>query len=329
MIWLKRTLLIIASILFLSIVGIVISSVYSLDKNYTHTKETKLLPALSDSTRDGLVRITTNKFEFRARVAGLNNDSDALILLHGFPETSIMWVPLIEAAKQKGFRIVAFDQRGYSPGARPKGYDAYTMDRLMNDISTVADEIGFKRFHLVGHDWGAVVGWSFAAKYPDRLLSWTALSIPHPEILLDDIVNDTPAYIRFFQTPWLPELTFTFNNMKKAKDFFEGYPTQQSDEYLAVFSEPGALTATLNWYRALDESYKIIKANQPMIRVPVLFIWGKHDFYARWANTSEHKALINNNYNELELDTGHFLIQSMEKEVIQSIISHLQNSAGV
>ena len=96
---------------------------------------------------------------------------DPVILLHGFPETSAMWTPLIEAAASDGFRVVAFDQRGYSPGARPDDVAAYAVPALVDDVLAVADALGFQRFHLVGHDWGCVVGWSVASLHPDRVTS--------------------------------------------------------------------------------------------------------------------------------------------------------------
>ena len=92
-----------------------------------------------------------------------------LFLLHGFPVTSAMWEPLIAPAAAAGYRVIAFDQRGYSPGARPAGVDAYRVDRTLEDVLAVADAAGFERFHLVGHDWGCVVGWRAAVSHLEQV----------------------------------------------------------------------------------------------------------------------------------------------------------------
>ena len=95
---------------------------------------------------------------FRARVARLNEKGPALILLHGFPETSMMWEPLLTSAANAGFRVVAFDQRGYSPLARPTGTEAYRVAELTEDLLAVADAVGFDRFDLVEINAGPVAG---------------------------------------------------------------------------------------------------------------------------------------------------------------------------
>ena len=322
--WIKRTGITLFAIATFCISGFILSSVFSWDWDYRHSNQTASLPLLSESTTNGLVRINVDYYEFRARVGGLDNTGPALVLLHGLPETSIVWISLIEAARVKGFRVVAFDQRGYSPGARPGGSDHYTVDKYMDDVLSVTDRLGFEQFHLVGHDLGALVGWSFAAKYPERLLSWTSLSIPYTLVFLEDFELNMPEYIQFHQIPWIPELIYSFNGMKKANQYFDTYPDQERDEYKAVFSEPGALTAAFNFYRALDRTFEVIQSNPSIIKVPVLFIWGKSDFYARWADKEQHEAFIDNDYNELELDAGHRLMQQEEKSVVETIIAHIQ-----
>ncbi|MGH9182018.1 MAG: alpha/beta fold hydrolase, partial [Acidimicrobiales bacterium] len=116
---------------------------------------------------------------FDALAAG-PDDGPLVLLLHGFPQSSGEWRSQLAALAGQGYRAVAPDQRGYSPGARPDGVDAYRMPLLVGDVLAMADELGAGRFHLVGHDWGAAVAWYTAAAHPDRLLSLTAVSVPHP-----------------------------------------------------------------------------------------------------------------------------------------------------
>ena len=177
---LRRLLFAVAAVILLGLGLLLFSSRLSLDTGYDHTRRARGLPPLSPDSAQGLVQIRARGVSFRARVAGLGGDGPALLLLHGFPETSIMWDPLIEAAEPAGFRVVAFDQRGYSPLARPDGVDAYRLPELVADVFAVADAVGFERFHLVGHDWGAIVGWRAAGQDRERILSFASLSIPHP-----------------------------------------------------------------------------------------------------------------------------------------------------
>ncbi|MEJ7585388.1 MAG: alpha/beta fold hydrolase, partial [Acidimicrobiales bacterium] len=107
-------------------------------------------------------------------------DGPVVILLHGFPQTAECWAGVAPRLADAGLRVLAPNQRGYSPQARPTGRRAYLLNLLMGDVLALADSAGAERFHLVGHDWGAVVAWSVAAEHPERVASLTTLSVPHP-----------------------------------------------------------------------------------------------------------------------------------------------------
>ena len=130
----------------------------ALDYQYEYSEQVSQLPLVDQYAADGTYRIRANGMEFLIRVAGLHNSGENLILLHGFPETSIMWQPLMEQAASHGYRVIAFDQRGYSPGARPEAIEAYELSNLVEDVMSIAQEMQIDSFHLVGHDWGAIVG---------------------------------------------------------------------------------------------------------------------------------------------------------------------------
>jgi len=132
-------------------------------------------------------------------------DGPPVILLHGFPETSASWADVVPGLHRHGFRTLAPDQRGYSRGARPKGRRSYSIAELVRDVVALADAAGAERFHLVGHDWGGIVAWHFASAHPERLLTVTSLSTPHPAAFQDSLLRSTQLlksyYMFAFQLP--------------------------------------------------------------------------------------------------------------------------------
>jgi pimeloyl-ACP methyl ester carboxylesterase len=305
---------------------VLLSSRFSLDDEYTHTRSADALPLWSPGRSDGLVQIPARGMVFRARVAGLDGDGPALILLHGFPETSIMWEELIAAAHALGFQVLAFDQRGYSPGARPEAVEAYQLPELTADVFAVADTVGFERFHLVGHDWGAIVGWSAAATDRDRVLSYASLSIPHPgAIRLANADTGTPGYVRLFQTTGVPETLFSAGGFFLMKRLYAEMPMPQRAEYLAVFSEPGALPAAFNWYRALVAFVAGDPRDWEVVQ-PVLYVFGNRDmpvFVRPEVRELQHR-FVTGPFEEVELDAGHWLIQEEPGRVVYAVMTHLQ-----
>ena len=229
----------------------------SLDQSFSHSKVTSKLPVFDQISSDGLVRLKTDRGEFRARVAGFEagEDRELVILLHGFPVTSAMWIDLIPALASAGYRAIAFDQRGYSPQVRPQDINDYQISEMVADLLAVADLAASERFHLVGHDWGAAVGWAAVLENPSRIISWVPMSIAHPAAFGAALQNDPEQqsksrYFAFFVTPMIPEIFFSFNDFQMLKALFGDMRPEKAEEYIQVFSEPGAISAGLNWYRA-------------------------------------------------------------------------------
>jgi pimeloyl-ACP methyl ester carboxylesterase len=308
---------------------LLLSSWASLDRARGHGAATEALPRLSADASEGLVQIPARGMLFRARVAGLDGDGPALVLLHGFPETSMMWEPLIRAAHAAGFRVVAFDQRGYSPGARPETVDAYQLPELIADLFAVADAAGFERFHLVGHDWGSVVGWIAAGQERERVLSYASLSIPHPgAISIANADRGTPGYVRFFQMTGVPETLFTAGDLFLMQRMYAAMPEDQRSEYLAVFAEPGALRAALNWYRARAE-FLAGGEVAPEVLQPVLYVFGRQDMptFVRPEVRELQPRFVTGPFEEVELDAGHWLIEEEPQEVVDIVMTHLRAQA--
>ncbi len=300
----------------------------SYDWSRQHSAGVARLPVWSERAGDGSYRIEAGGLEFRLRVAGMDNDGPAILLLHGFPETSLMWQPLLTAAAARGFRAAAFDQRGYSPGARPGAVEQYHLRHLSGDAIAVADALGFQRFHLVGHDWGAAVGWYTAASIPARIESYSALAIPHLDAFFDAVQNDPEqrersAYFDFNRRPFVPEFIAMFAGQRMLKRLLASLPAAQQAEYLGLLAEPGALTAALNWYRAMDIAEL---RKDPLVAaataVPTLFLWGERDRVVAPAAIEAQRRHIAAPYDPRRLDAGHALIQQQPAVVIDAVLGH-------
>jgi pimeloyl-ACP methyl ester carboxylesterase len=216
---------------------------------------------------------------FRARFAG-PEDGRLVILLHGFPETSASWTEVMDALGEAGYRAVAFDQRGYSPGARPEGVDHYTIDALVSDVLAVADELGGHKFDLVGHDWGGAIAWHAAGRHPDRVRTLSIASTPHPlaftAALKGELGGDQKSksgYVDFFRSEQAEDF-FLGNDAAALRGMYSTMPEEAAADYVAVLTQPGALTAALNYYRATSFD------NQPPageITMPTLYVWSTDD----------------------------------------------------
>src|SRR5207253_10693543 len=174
--------------------------------------------------------------------------------LHGFPQSAAMWTSQLEALAANGYRAVAFDQRGYSPGARPTEVGDYRIRHLVGDVLAVA---GPRPFHVVGHDWGAVVAWHVAGRHPERVRTLTALSVPHPIAFAmalaspaDDDQRNRSSYMAFFRQVGAEDLLLGGGGLAALLGA-SGYPLDV-EPVVARMSAPGPLTAALNWYRAMD-----------------------------------------------------------------------------
>src|SRR5215216_4806788 len=193
------------------------------------------------------VAIPTPAGTFDALAAG-PEDGPAVLLLHGFPECADQWEHQLAALAGAGYRAVAFDQRGYSPGVRPAEVDAYGSEKLIGDVLAVADALGWTRFDLVGHDWGSAVAWMTAAAHPARLRTLTAVSTPHGAALVQALRDDPDqrrrsAYFELFRTPGEAERELLEEG--GLRRLYDGLPAHRMERYVERFSEPGALTAAL------------------------------------------------------------------------------------
>ncbi len=322
---LRRILLV---LLLLIILVPVVLYLLAIDHSRSYSKSINSLPVYEGQQVDGQYRLEVDEFEFKIKISGSEHKGKDVMLLHGFPQTSVTWQPLMDAGAEQGYRVIAFDQRGYSPGARPSGKEHYHIDSLVSDVLDVADQLGMDTFHLVGHDWGAGVGWKTVMDYPDRISSWTGMSVPHVAVFFDSFQNHPEqqkrsSYIGFLRLPIIPELLFQLRRKTIFTSIENVWTKEQLQEATAMFSEHGALTATMNWYRALDyKDEKTIESLQKKITRPTLFIWGKDDPVVAPEIIPLQRPWITSTYEELELDAGHSLMQEKTEEVVGSILRH-------
>jgi pimeloyl-ACP methyl ester carboxylesterase len=211
-----------------------------------------------------------------------------VIFLHGFPEFWYGWrrqIPFFAAA---GYRVIVPDQRGYNLSEKPAGVGSYRVNLLSDDIIGLIDALGYEKVVLVGHDWGAAVAWWTAAAHPERLEKLVILNVPHGRVMMEHLRRSPSQllkswYIFAFQLPWLPEQMARSGNWNTAAASLlrSSRPGTFTPEdmlaYRRAWSQPGAMTAMINWYRALVRMPP--PALEPRIRVPTLMLWGVKDAF--------------------------------------------------
>ncbi|HEY8601052.1 MAG TPA: alpha/beta fold hydrolase [Thermomicrobiales bacterium] len=233
------------------------------------------------------VFIETNRIMLHAVVAGLH-DGPLVVLLHGFPEFWYGWRKQIGALAAAGFRVVAPDGRGYNLSEKPSGVRPYALDRLGADVVGLIAAQGHDRAIVVGHDWGAVVAWWVATRHPSWVARLAILNVPHPAIIqpylrrhLSQLLRSW--YVFFFQLPWLPEASTRLANWRAGVRALRGssrpgtFSDADLERYREAWSQPGAFTAMINWYRALVRYPPAF--GSPRVTPPTLILWGRHDAF--------------------------------------------------
>ena len=224
--------------------------------------------------------ITANNLQFEVEETG---EGDHLALcLHGFPEHLVCWRNQVPVLAGLGYRVWAVNQRGYGRSSRPAGIDAYALPRLLEDVAALIDASGANRVTLIGHDWGAMVAWCFAAARIRPLERLVIMNVPHPLCFRAALKHWRQRrkswYISFFQLPVLPERLLAASGGAAVRRMLRGLPIPKEveDIYARQIAEPGAATAMLNWYRAMRRTKAMPRLDTP-IEIPTLVIWGEND----------------------------------------------------
>lgn len=278
------------------------------------------------------IEIPVGELVFDASVAG-PDEGELVVLLHGFPQTSWCWRHQLPALAEAGYRVVAPDQRGYSPRARPDDVESYRAEHLVADVLAVADWIGGHQFHLAGHDWGAAVAWQVAGRYPQRLRSLTAVSVPHPlafaRALGGEGGSDQAArssYMDFFRAEGSEELMLA-DGAQGLRNLYlgSGMPLDDADRYLEALTQPGALRAALSWYRAMDVAS--IGGLGP-ITMPTMFVWSTDDVAIGREAAERTEEHVDGPYRfEVLEGVGHWVAEEAPDRFNQALLEHLRESS--
>jgi pimeloyl-ACP methyl ester carboxylesterase len=280
--------------------------------------------------------VSANGFRFTADVAG-DAGAPLVLLLHGFPQTRYTWRHQLPALAAAGYRAVAPDQRGYSPGARPSGVEHYGIDALLGDALAIADACGAKRFHLVGHDWGGQLAWLLAARHPERVRTLTMHSRPHPAAFARALASDPKQgerskHHRAFQDANTAALLIE-DDAKRLRRMLRdhGVPDADAAAYVAPLSTHAAIDAALNWYRASFRGTSgLAMADTPAVRMPTVFLWGDADQTVGRLAAEATRDFVTGPYRFVVVaGAGHFITDQAAEVVSKELLAHLAANAAI
>ncbi len=266
-------------------------------------------------------------------------EAEAILFLHGFPESHRTWRE-VAPALAANHRVIAPDQRGFAGSDKPQGVEQYKADRIVEDLIALADAFSIDRFTLVGHDWGGAVAWLAALRRPDRIARLVIINAPHPLIFQKTVFEDegqraASQYIRAFKSPMMEagikamgldtfyEKTFgSHADLSKISD-------DERQAYLDEWGQEGALTAMLNWYRASDIQVPAVgeKASAPMwtklpfphVTMPTLVIWAMKDRALLPIQLGGLHKLVDDLRIVTITDAGHFVPWERPEPVVAAI----------
>lgn len=263
---------------------------------------------------------------------GDEGEKPLVILLHGFPEFWYSWRYQLPFLAAHGYLAVAPDLRGYNDSDKPRtGYDVAT---LIRDIEGLIRGLGRERAIIVGHDWGGVLAWAFAMRYPALTERLIVMNAPHPAAMMREL--RTPEQLRkswymfAFQLPWLPEYILSRNHADEIGRMLRGaavqkevFPREVTAKFQQAMSKPGAMTAALNYYRQLFRDLPR-RLQQPessvrSISVPTLLIWGEQDIALGLPLTEGLEQWVEHLQIRRIPDSGHW-VQQEKPELVNSFL---------
>lgn len=279
------------------------------------------------------ITLEHNSMQFSASACG-DEGAPVVLLLHGFPQTRHTYRRELPALASAGFRAVAPDQRGYSPGARPLGIESYATELLVEDVLGFIAALGGAPVHLVGHDWGGQLAWLTAAHHPDSLRSLSVLSRPHPAAFARALGSDSKQaersrHHRGFRDPKTADFLLEEDGRRlRAMLVSSGVPVPDADAYLQTLNDRDALDACLHWYRAAG-SKALGGADCPPVTVPTLYLWGDCDQSVGRPAAELTQEYVEAPYRFVAIEAaGHFLTDDgAGEQVTRELLKHIEGHA--
>lgn len=270
------------------------------------------------------------RFDVTEYGPGSTDGGAPVLLLHGFPQTAASWEPVARRLAEAGHRVLAPDQRGYSPGARPPGRRAYRVEELVDDVVALADAAGLGAVHIVGHDWGAVVAWALAALRPERVRTLTAVSVPHPAAFVKALVSSRQIalswYMYAFQLPGVAERVLGRPGALAAAARRAGQSPERARRDEAALAAKGglrsALTGAINWYRAMP--WWEHRGLPLTVGAPTLMVWSDGDVAVSRAAVDGTPRWVTGPY-RLEVLSGvsHWIPDEVPDRLADLVLEHV------
>lgn len=287
-------------------------------------------PSSDETWRQEVVPVTTpDAGELRFDVAIIGPEpADAVatvVALHGFPQSSRSFAEVGRGLAARGIRVIAPDQRGYSPGARPKGPGAYRDDLLATDVLGLMDHYGLPSAHVLGHDWGAHVAWVLTAAQPERVSTLTAVSVPHPTAYAEAYrqsaeQREASAYIKLFWQPGKAEDVLLADAGRRLRGMLQVVPPDLADYYVGRMQRPGALTGALNWYRAMRSD----GPPTPDVTVPTTYVWSDRDIAISHEAARRCAEHVTGDYRFVRLDgVTHWIPEEAPDELTGAVLDRV------
>jgi len=262
------------------------------------------------------------------------DDGPPVMLLHGFPEFWYGWRYQIPALAAAGCRVIVPDQRGYNLSDKPPRVADYRLDHLAADVVALMDALQCERVSLVGHDWGGAVAWHVASVYRARIARLAVLNCPHPAVLVRHLRRNPRQMLRswyflYFQLPWLPEAGMRLGKWAPLRRAMRSMSTagafkdEDFEQYQRAWSQPGALRAMVNWYRAMMRTWRTPEL-PGRIEVPTLLIWGEQDTALGKELAGDSIARCDDGQLELLPQAGHFVQHDAAEEVNRLLVDFLK-----
>lgn len=261
-------------------------------------------------------------------VSAGRRDKPLVLLLHGFPDCWFSWKHQILGLKND-FWLVVPDLRGYGQSSKPSRVEDYRVSKLVEDVHGLIKHLGRDKVTIVGHDWGAVLAWTFASKHGEMVNKLVVINGPHPLAMehqlqhsLDQIMKSW--YFVAFQVPWLPEAFLSAHDLQALDRVHSCYDEEEREAFKYIFGKPGALTGPVNYYRA---SFRKRSSGGPKLRrlgVPALVVWGRRDFALTDTLASLSLDYAKGGRVEYVADAGHWVHRERAQVVNQQIKHFLQ-----